>query len=214
MLRFVSRPHILPFLIPDVDDDLLEVYLAQCAAIVLQGGSDMAPASYGETPIQVDRWPGDAYRDRYEFKIIDYAIKNNLPIFGICRGFQVLNAFFAGTLYQDISTQLNSSITHRDAVKYDQIKHQVKLSDNGLLQKIYAGAKNIQVNSVHHQAIKKLGTDLVVDAICPEDGIIEGFYHKKIKNIMAVQWHPEFSPTLGSAVADPTPLYDYFLSLF
>jgi len=214
MVNYVARPDVMPILLPDVEDKLLNLYLAECDAFLLQGGSDMAPESYNEKPIQEGRWPGDRHRDLVEFKILDYAIKNKKPVFGICRGFQVINAYFGGTLHQDISSELDTDLNHRDAIEYDKVNHTVDLVKNGLMQKLYDGVNTLQVNSIHHQAIKKLAPDLVVDAKSSEDDIIEAFTHKSHSNIFAVQWHPEFSKTLGNKLCDPAPLYNYFLTLF
>ena len=82
-----------------------------------------------------------------------------------------------------------------------------------MLESIYKKKKFI-VNSVHHQGIKKLGKDLVVDAVCPEDQLIEAFHYKDIEKnvVIAVQWHPEFSHSIKDIVADPKPILDYFIS--
>ena len=103
MARYVTNKGILPVLIPEVSDDLLEDILSELDGIVFQGGTDLAPETYGETPI--GPWKGDAYRDRYELKIMALAMKRELPILAVCRGFQLMNVYFGGTLYQDLETQ-------------------------------------------------------------------------------------------------------------
>jgi putative glutamine amidotransferase len=211
LARYLSRENVMPILIPDLEDEMLFPFLKQLDAIVLQGGSDIAPETYGATPILDGRWPGDIYRDRYELKILKFARQKKLPVLGICRGFQLLNVFFGGTLYQDIETQVEGSLKHRDAAQYDRINHQV-LIKAGHLKNIYPRKKILQVNSVHHQGVEKLGAGLLVEAISKEDGIIEGFsYDKNDEFFLAIQWHPEFSHTLGNLLADPNPIYDYFL---
>jgi putative glutamine amidotransferase len=148
---------------------------------------------------------------------MDYAFKNKKPVLAICRGFQVLNVFFGGTLYQDLGTEIQTPVKHRDAEIYDCIHHEVELVPMGILTDWY-GLKNqntpkIRVNSVHHQGIKKLGRDLVVDAISPDDKLIEAIHYANTSEnfMVGVQWHPEFSYTLGSQVSDPKPIYDHFL---
>ncbi|MBY5958760.1 gamma-glutamyl-gamma-aminobutyrate hydrolase family protein [Membranicola marinus] len=210
MARYVTTQDVLPVLIPDVAEPYLTSILQQLDGVVLQGGSDLAPESYGESPI--GKWKGDAYRDRYELKILDFAIQQSLPVLGICRGFQLMNVYFGGTLYQDISTQLPKAILHRSAEDYDQLHHAIRFEENNFLQTMYADIPNPQVNTVHHQAIKKLGSDLNIYARS-EDGLIEAFGYSKEPEgkVFGVQWHPEFSPTLAGLVIPADRIYRRFL---
>jgi putative glutamine amidotransferase len=212
MSRFLSRKGVMPILLPDLPFSELEQFLAEMDGFVFQGGADIAPSSYGEAPIENGRWPGDPHRDQYELKIMDWAFKNQKPILGICRGFQLMNVYFGGTLYQDLGLQTQTQVEHRNAETYDRVHHQVNCSESSLLKRIYS-KDHFFVNSVHHQGVKKLGKGLVVDATSPSDGLVEAF-HQEISNdhfVMGVQWHPEFSHTLQGTVVDPKPLLDYFL---
>jgi putative glutamine amidotransferase len=202
----------MPILLPDLPWEELEQYLKEMDGFVFQGGSDVSPKSYNEEMIENGRWPGDYHRDKYELKIMDWAFKNQKPILAICRGFQVANVYFGGTLFQDLKLQTNTPVEHRNAELYDKVFHDVELTKESLLKSIYPGSK-ITVNSVHHQGVKTLGKNLVVDATSPEDNLIEAFhYHDMNKNfVLAVQWHPEFSHTLKDTVVDPKPLLDMFL---
>lgn len=210
MANFITRKGILPVLIPDVDGSRLNVILSEMDGFVLQGGSDMAPESYGEVPI--GKWKGDAHRDQYELRILDFAVTNSVPVFGICRGFQLMNVYFGGTLYQDIETQKPEADRHRSAQLYDTIKHSINFTEGSFLDKLYGTVENPQVNTVHHQAIKTLGKDLDIYAVS-EDGLIEAFGYTKepAGKIMGVQWHPEFSHTLKEELIDADKLYDAFL---
>lgn len=210
MVHYLAREGVMPYLLPDLSDELLKPYLEEADGFVVQGGSDLSPESYGEPFLNKEKWPGDKYRDDFELKVIHYAFENNKPLYGICRGFQVLNAYFGGTLYQDINTEVDTTQVHRDADKYDHINHSIDVVEGGLLHKLY-GKEKIQVNSVHHQAVKKLGDRLVNDGVSSSDQIIEAFHYDGDQCVIGVQWHPEFSPTLGNKVCDPKPLYDYFL---
>lgn len=215
MSRFLSKQGVMPVLLPDVAWEQLESYLKEMDGFVFQGGSDISPQSYHEMMIENGRWPGDYYRDQYELKIMDWAFKNKKPVLAICRGFQLANIYFGGTLYQDLRLQTQTEVEHRNAELYDKVFHEVECGPDSLLEKIY-GKKNLSVNSVHHQGIKTLGKDLVVDAVCPKDQLIEAFHHKNMKDhfVLAVQWHPEFSHTNQDEVISPEPLLNYFLERF
>jgi putative glutamine amidotransferase len=210
MSRFLSGKESMPILIPDLPREELVPFLSAMDGFVFQGGADIAPSSYGETPIENGRWPGDPRRDAYELAILDWAVKNQKPVLGICRGFQLLNVYFGGTLHQDLALQTGTPVEHRNAEKYDHIFHEVECVEGGLLHDIY-GRNKLVVNSVHHQGVKTLGRDLKVDARSVPDQLVEAFHHAGPVPILGVQWHPEFSHTLKGVVADPKPLLDHFL---
>jgi putative glutamine amidotransferase len=215
MSLYLSRMGVMPILIPDLPAEQLTPYLNEMDGFVFQGGADIAPGTYGAAPIENGRWPGDAHRDQYELKIMDYAFKAKKPIFAICRGFQLTNVYFGGTLYQDLKIQTQTEITHRDAELYDRIHHTVKVTGESVFKKTNPGMEEFTVNTVHHQGIQTLGKSLVVDAISPTDNLIEAFHYDSPSQenfVVAVQWHPEFSHTLKSTVIDPNPLYDLFLA--
>lgn len=213
MFRYVAQNGVLPVLIPDLGSDGLEQILKELDGFVFQGGTDLAPQTYGEDPIKDGRWLGDPYRDSYEMEIMDFAVRQKKPILAICRGVQLLNVYYGGTLYQDIATQLPHSITHRDAEKYDNLVHQISFETGKTLEKIYGNIENPTVNSVHHQGIKTLGKGLETLARCREDGMIEAVEVKMApnKNIIGVQWHPEFSVGKGEPLLNPLKLYNYFI---
>lgn len=212
MAQYLSRPGVMPILIPDFNGDRMKEFLDEMDGFVFQGGVDLAPESYGEEPI--GRWKGDKYRDEYELAIMDYAVKSGKPIFGICRGFQVMNVHFGGTLYQDMETQNSNVGKHRDAIEYDKVNHEVILTKGELLDKMYEGVEAPRVNSVHHQGVKDLGKDLKVLATSKNDDIIEAFTWTGAPDgkVMGVQWHPEFFHTIKDQLIDANKLYDHFLS--
>jgi putative glutamine amidotransferase len=213
MARFLVDLGVVPILIPDLDEEHQEQYFNEMDAFVLQGGVDLAPESYGEEPIENGRWPGDRKRDLYEFKILDYARKSKKPVLGICRGFQVLNVYFGGTLYQDLGIQTGTPIEHRCAQKYDRVHHSIDIKKDSLMHEVY-GSDNILVNSIHHQGVKDLGKDLVVESICPDDNLIEAFRYKNMDEqfIWGMQWHPEFNHTLKDKVASSEPIFNRFIT--
>ena len=212
MARYMVRPDVMPILIPDLAAADLKRFLDELDGFVFMGGTDLAPETYQEQPI--GRWKGDPVRDEFELGIMDYAMKGEKPILGICRGHQLMNAYFGGTLYQDIQTQRPEALKHRDAQIYDQLNHEIHFTKGKLLERIHAGEKSNKVNTIHHQAIKDLGKDLEVLAISPEDGIIEAIQWKKAPEgkVMSVQWHPEFHYNSKEKLINPGLIYEVFLS--
>lgn len=212
MARYVAKEGVLPVLIPDLDDEKLQAIVKEMDGFVFQGGTDVAPEAYGEEPI--GRWKGDPIRDAYELKLFDLAVKSKKPILAICRGMQLMNVYFGGSLYQDTDTQLDDVLTHRDANSYDFLYHEIAFTPGKILDKIYQNARIKQVNSVHHQSVKKLGKNLEVLAESPADGIIEAIGYTKGTEgwIVGVQWHPEFSETLKDNVINADLLFNFFLT--
>lgn len=213
MAKYLYREDVVPILIPDLPKNELQQFLRQMDGFVFQGGADLCPTTYGEDFLDKERWPGDAYRDQYELTIADYAFTHGKPILGICRGAQLLNVYFGGTLYQDLSTQYSSQLVHRDALQYDHIFHAIQFTQGNILAELYKKEQSPFVGSVHHQGIKKLGNHLVIEAISPEDKLIEAFsYPDSDRLVLAVQWHPEFSHTIKDKLIPADPIYDYFLN--
>ena len=186
-----------------------EDYAHWLDGLVLHGGVDVWPGSYGETPLE-ERWSGDRVRDAYEQALLRAFSAAGKPVFGVCRGLQLINVTFGGTLYQDIGTQLPESLVHRDADRYDQNFHQLEIVPGTRLQVLLSGAPSYKINSIHHQGIKDLEEGFMVEARCPDDGMIEAIRHTGPNYIAAVQWHPEFHrPELHTL--DDKPLLNDFL---
>jgi putative glutamine amidotransferase len=185
-------------------------------ALVLQGGSDVAPESYGDTPVRPE-WAGDRVRDRYETELVRAAIALDRPVLGICRGLQMLNVIFGGTLIQDIATQCPGFLTHREFERYDQLQHEIAIEPDSWLARMYPARARARVNTVHHQAIKALGGELRVEARSMPDGLIEAVRYqatlaaKSAPWIYAVQWHPEFQDPADRSLLPTAPLRDRFL---
>ncbi len=189
-------------------DATLDDYARWLDALVLQGGSDLWPGSYGETPLE-DRWSGDRVRDEYELALLRSFIRAGKPVLGVCRGLQLLNVAHGGTLYQDLATQRPDALVHRDAGLYDRNVHDVELVPGTRLSALYPGLVSARVNSVHHQAIKDLAPGLVAEARCPRDGLIEAVRRPGDGFVAAVQWHPEFHRAELGTLDDRPILQDF-----
>ncbi len=201
----------IPILIPKLPKNKLPLILEQLDGLCLQGGTDIAPNRYGEEVL--NNWNGDSIRDHYEWEIVDWFINKNKPVIGFCRGLQFLNVYFGGTLFQDIPSQTNHKEIHRDYDAYDQHTHIIQLNKKVFWEKIGISQDIGLVNSLHHQGIKKLGSDLEVLATSV-DGLIEAFYWKKVSpgKVMGVQWHPEFDRHSTKKLLPTNKIIEHFLS--
>ena len=179
-----------PFIFPYCEDPkVLEQLLQMCDGILLTGGQDVDPVLY-----QADKSSKcgeiNHIRDNMDLYLLKRAIELDKSVLGICRGVQLMNVYYGGTLYQDLPSEHKSSTEHHMHSPYDRAVHEVSISDKSLLETIL-GKDKIQVNSYHHQAIKALGTELKIAAIS-EDNLIEAVFSDKHKFMLGVQWHPEF----------------------
>lgn len=156
--------------------------------LLIPGGIDVSPLLYGQQPIpQVAKTRRDF--DLFETALIKAVAKQNKPIFGICRGMQIINVCFGGTLYQDIYEQVNRQICHcQDMDIRSEATHMVTLSENSRLRSII-DADTLLVNSYHHQAICDVAKGFTATAAAP-DGVVEAIESDN-GQILAVQWHPE-----------------------
>ncbi len=169
----------------------LHAYAEHLDGLVLQGGNDLSPQTYRETPLKPE-WSGDPVRDRYEMELFKAFVDHGKPVIGICRGCQLINVALGGTLYQDIETQVPEAIEHRNAAKYDQQFHTISLVRGTHLADLYPGVTQATINSIHHQAVKDVGKDLVVEAVGVPDGIVEAIRWRGPSYVFGIQWHPEF----------------------
>jgi putative glutamine amidotransferase len=178
--------------------------------LVLHGGADVSPQSYGEQPLQ-EKWAGDRVRDEYEIALVTAFERLGKPVFGVCRGLQLMNVAYGGTLYQDIATQVPKSLTHRDAAVYDQNFHSVEIQPGSRLAALYPQQHRVTVNSIHHQAIKDLAPGFQVEAVSNEDGLVEAIRRSDPGRsyLAAVQWHPEFHLPGSQALDDGALLQDF-----
>ena len=179
-------------------------------ALVLQGGADVCPRNYGEQPRNPE-WCGDPRRDEYELALIREFLHQRKPILGVCRGMQLLNVAMGGSLVQDIPQERPSPVCHRDLTLGAHATHEISFTRAGVLEELYQGRRGGQVVSVHHQAVKRLGQGLVVEAVSPEDQLIEAIRLDDDRYFAwGVQWHPEIQPPGNSSYLDPGPILEHF----
>lgn len=185
-------------------------YVRELDGLILQGGADVAPASYGQDALRPE-WSGDRVRDLYEIELFWECMIQGKPVLGICRGCQLINVALGGTLWQDLPTQAETSGNHNDPVRYDQLTHAIEFESGASLRNIYDGLDGGLVTSIHHQAVCNLGKDLAVEARSTTDGIIEAIRWRGTGFVLGVQWHPEFHAPLDARLLPREPLIDAFL---
>lgn len=184
----VIRAGGVPLIIPFSTDK--EVIISQAQLIdglILSGGHDISPYNYGQEPSQKI---GETFpeRDTYEIILLEESKKRNIPILGICRGFQLINVAAGGTLYQDLSLIPGNILKHNQVSNPTLKTHKVEIKENSFISSIFG--KETMVNSFHHQVINKVANDFIVVAKA-SDGVVEAIEHKTYKFLVAVQWHPE-----------------------
>jgi putative glutamine amidotransferase len=186
-------------------------YVAELDGLVLQGGADVSPLTYGETPLRPE-WAGDRTRDLYEIDLLQEFISRGKPVLGICRGLQLINVAFGGTLYQDIALQHGDAGEHHDVEAFDQHFHRIDLVTDSGLGRLYPQRGDARVNSIHHQAVRDLGRGLAVEAVSAPDGVIEAVRWRGPSYVLGVQWHPEFHNPDDAELLDGAPLLKEFLA--
>lgn len=190
-VRALTAAGCAPVLIPLLDDEeRLRAIYERLDGIVLPGGADVAPQEYGEEPIG-DLNVVEALRDRTELTLARWAFADDLPTLGICRGQQVLNVALGGSLWQDLRHQGVTSVEHSDADGRARtaLMHRVRLDPDSRLAQLI-DETNIEVNSLHHQAVKTVAPPLKITGTS-EDGVIESLESDDRRFLIAVQWHPE-----------------------
>ena len=187
-------------------------YVDALDGLVLQGGADVSPLTYEEQPLKKE-WEGDRIRDMYEIDLLQEFVSAGKPVLGICRGLQLINVAFGGTLYQDITEQHGAKIDHYNPEAYDQYFHEISFVAGSGLARLYPGLGAARVNSIHHQAVKRLGKDLMAEALSVPDEIVEAIRWQGASYVMGVQWHPEFLDPGDPGLLNGEPLLADFLAV-
>ena len=187
----------------------VEDYVEALDGLVLQGGADVSPRSYGDEPVSPE-WQGDILRDRYEMELLAGFVDVGKPVLGICRGAQLINVAYGGTLWQDIPSMVPAALRHHDPELYDENFHPLRFEPGSLLERIFPGQQSGLVNSIHHQAVRDLGAGLIVEGRGEGDGLIEAIRWDGPSFVFGMQWHPEFHSG-REGLLDCTPLLEAFL---
>ncbi len=181
----------IPFILPLMPDRAAwRRIVSQVDGLLITGsGSDLAPETYGQKQrYKFTRMSRE--RATLEIGISKIAYQADVPMLGICGGMQSINVALGGTLFQDINSQLHTSIPHQPTYSATKCAHSIQIEPRSLLRRI-AGKATIQVNSSHHQSVKDVPSCLVTTAISI-DGVIEAIEAQDKQFLLGVQWHPEF----------------------
>jgi putative glutamine amidotransferase len=194
-VRVLVAAGAVPWLLPLLagDETTLRLMYEQLDAVFLTGGVDVDPSAYGEDRHELcDR--SDPPRDWTEIRLVRWALADGKPVLGVCRGIQLINVACGGSLYQHLPDQWPDAVKHDcfpAATQFtrDYLAHSVRVDPSSRLARVL-GTEDVQVNSMHHQGIKKLADGLRPSAHAP-DGLIEGVEGCNGQYLLAVQWHPE-----------------------
>jgi gamma-glutamyl-gamma-aminobutyrate hydrolase PuuD len=191
-LELLIRMRIFPQMVPVVEGtpSLLPQYMDGMRGLLLVEGEDVEPKRY-KPPVASLRYLEKTHplKDDIEIRLIRHALRQRLPILGICRGSQLINVVCGGTLYVDVQKEKKSHVRHIDYHNYDTYRHPVAIVPRTPLAGWY-GAETIRVNSYHHQGIRKLASRFRPMAHA-KDGLIEAYYDPKADFVVGLQFHPE-----------------------
>ena len=189
-VRAVANAGAIPLILPPtISSKAIRCLVARLDGLILSGGNfDIDPSYYGERPIAA-LGRIKAERSAFELKLTAAALKQDLPVLGICGGAQGINVVLGGSLYQDIRVQVSNAQEHQQSKKAVKRGHRITIQPGTLLKDVVRLGQ-FDVGTTHHQAVKTLGRGLIVNAIAG-DGIIEGIESTEHSFVIGVQWHPE-----------------------
>jgi len=206
-INSIIRAGGIPIILPCVQDEqLIDVLLDTVDGLLLSGGVDIHPKHFGEE-IHPACGEIDELRDNCELFLVKRAIERNMPVFGICRGFQVICVALGATLFQDIESQLGiPRENHRQSEPYDDPVHTVRFKEGGLFERI-TQTPLMPTNSMHHQAVKDAGDRIRIEGITM-DGIVEAISMNGNDAVFGVEFHPEHLDHYSDFAAR---LFEYFV---
>lgn len=185
----IQRAGGIPVPLLYLEDQDLDVLLDSLDGLCLTGGKDIDPSHFGEEPHPTAERISPA-RTRSEIHLAQQAVERDIPMLGICLGHQTINVALGGDMYQDLPSQFPGTMPHKNTEADRGVKtHEIRLLPGTRLREIL-GSDRLQVNSVHHQAVRRVADGLVVSAEAP-DGVVEGLERPGSSFLVCVQWHPE-----------------------
>jgi putative glutamine amidotransferase len=185
----LERLGLTPILVtPGHTAESIDRLVGMCAGLMLSGGEDIDPSRYGHDPIP-ELGEVNPPRDEAELRALDCAVRRDVPILGICRGHQLLNVYFGGTLCQDIGVEMEDAISHLQTTPWGSHHHEATVVEGTRLAAA-VGKQRLSINSYHHQAVRRLAPNLEVSARA-DDGLIEAVESRDHRWVVGVQWHPE-----------------------
>jgi len=210
-IKSVLRAGGVPVALPiNNNPDVLKKMIASIDALLMTGGEDVDPMRYSEEHLP-NLETIDPDRDNFDIILVKLAVERGIPILGICRGHQLINVVFGGTLYQDIPSQVKTEklLKHRQQAPPWYGTHRVELEVNSVLAKVL-GKTSVMTNSYHHQAVKDVAPGFVVTGKT-SDGVVEAMEMKGNPRIFSVQFHPENAVSQG--FDELLPIFTYFIAL-
>ena len=191
----ISENNAIPIMLP-YDIQAIDKYIEMIDGLMVPGGDyDLDPSVYGEETLPETR-NTRTQRTDFETALIKAALAKNIPILAICAGEQLLAAIHGGTLFQDIKATYPDALEHEQrelGIHMSKTSHSIKIIPNSLLHRIIR-KEEMLVNSSHHQAVKSIGSAMIISAIA-EDNIIEAIEMPDYNFVLGVEWHPEFLAT-------------------
>lgn len=213
--QFVSNAYIqsirysggIPLILPLVrSDHMLQEYINLCDGFLFCGGNDITPLLFGQEPLY-GNGKTNITLDLFQIRLMRQILKTKKPVFSICRGMQIFNVACGGSIFQDISMHTSSTLNHmQESDSREDVSHKIKTKPDSMLRK-YIGCY-LYVNSFHHQAIDKIGENLIVSARA-SDGIAEAIEMPSHPYAVGVQWHPE---SMYRASPEMRTLFQNFIS--
>jgi len=206
-VKSIVRAGGVPFMIPMISDaEIICKQVEHVDGLIFSGGAhDVHPDHYQEEPSAFLNSVSHE-RDLFEMVAAKHAFTLGKPIFGICRGLQLINVAFGGSLYQDLPTDLLNGLPHSQQLKKDEASHVVDVTPNSLLFSI-VNKPTLMTNSFHHQSVKKVAPGFCINALS-KDGVVEGIERMDPSFVLGVQWHPEM---MAEKHPDMQKLFSFFV---
>lgn len=204
MIPSVARDAVLRELPVSVTD-----FAERLDGLILQGGADIHPSSYGQAPKFAES-SSDVVRDRFELDLLRAFIALDKPVLGICRGMQLINIVFGGSLHQDLLDASAATDPHVQSEVEEDYRHGLVIEPNSWLSRLHDGLRAARVNSIHHQGVDRLGEGLQIEARS-HDGVIEAIRHPGFHFVVGVQWHPEYHDERYPDLLPAQPMMTAFL---